>query len=56
MRTLLLFALALISQPPAAPAPAPHAAEHHEFVIDNFKTEAASYCRRRALSTAPTAS
>jgi hypothetical protein len=39
MRFLLIATVALIVQPPAAPAPAPHAAEHHEFVIDNFKTE-----------------
>src|SRR5580765_2362056 len=35
----LIIALAVLVQPPAAPVPAPHAAEHHEFVIDNFKTE-----------------
>src|SRR5205809_7498334 len=39
MRVLLIAALALIVQPPVAPVPAPHSAEHHEFVIDNFKTE-----------------
>src|SRR5205814_144291 len=39
MRLMLIAALALLVQPPAAPTPAPHAAEHHEFVIDNFKTE-----------------
>src|SRR5450432_3281234 len=38
MRCSLIVALALLAQPPAAP-PAPHAAEHHEFVIDNFHTE-----------------
>src|SRR5437868_13153489 len=39
MRFQLILALALLVQPPAAPAPSPHAAEHHEFVIDDFKTE-----------------
>jgi homoserine O-acetyltransferase/O-succinyltransferase len=42
MRFPLIFAVALIVQPPAVPAPAqpaPHAAEHHEYVIENFKTE-----------------
>src|SRR6476659_5097353 len=39
MRFPLLLALGLIVQPPAAPAPAPHSAEHHEFVIENFRTE-----------------
>src|SRR3954447_6988865 len=37
MRLALIVALAFIVQPPAAPAP--HAAEHHEYVIENFKTE-----------------
>src|SRR3954463_4359320 len=37
MRFPLIVALAFIVQPPAAPAP--HAAEHHEYVIENFKTE-----------------
>src|ERR1700759_2509054 len=35
----LLLALIFVLQPPQAAPPAPHAAEHHEFVIDNFKTE-----------------
>src|ERR1041384_6881395 len=39
MRIPVLIALALAVQPPAPQTPAPHAAEHHEFVIDNFKTE-----------------
>src|SRR3954462_10372936 len=39
MRFPVIVALAFIVQPPAAPAPAPHAAEHHEYVIENFKTE-----------------
>src|SRR6476660_3952400 len=39
MRLILLFALTLLAQPPAAPTPAPHAAEHHEYVIGNFRTE-----------------
>src|SRR3954470_4026717 len=39
MRLQLIAALALLVQPPAATPPAPHAAEHHEFVIDHFKTE-----------------
>jgi len=39
MRSSLIVALALVVQPPAVPTPAPHAAAHHEFVIDNFKTE-----------------
>src|SRR5476651_1591828 len=39
MRFQLIFALALLAQPPAQPTAAPHAAEHHEFVIDNFHTE-----------------
>ncbi len=37
-----LALLAVLLHPAAAVAqtpPAPHAAEHHEFVIDNFKTE-----------------
>src|SRR5436305_3595439 len=38
MRLPLIAALVLLVQPPAAP-PAPHAAEHHEFVIENFRTE-----------------
>src|SRR3954463_5271134 len=38
MRLPLIVALALLVQPPAAP-PAPHAAVHHEFAIENFKTE-----------------
>src|SRR3954463_9982292 len=38
MRLSFIVAVALLVQPPAAP-PAPHAAAHHEFVIDNFKTE-----------------
>src|SRR5882762_6318394 len=38
MRFQLIVAFALLVQPPAAPS-APHAAEHHEFVIENFKTE-----------------
>src|SRR6476646_5883635 len=33
---LAVFALA---SPAAQPQPAPHAASHHEFVIDNFRTE-----------------
>jgi homoserine O-acetyltransferase len=33
---LVVFALA---SPAAQPQPAPHAAAHHEFVIDNFRTE-----------------
>src|SRR3954453_118119 len=37
MRLALIVALAFIVQPPAGPAP--HAAEHHEYVIENFKTE-----------------
>src|SRR3954453_20171397 len=37
MRFPLIVALAVIVQPPAAPAP--HAAAHHEYVIENFKTE-----------------
>src|SRR3954469_786924 len=39
MRFPVIVALAFIGQPPAAPAPAPHAAAHHEYVIENFKTE-----------------
>src|ERR1700712_2761902 len=39
MRFPVIVALAFMVQPPAAPAPAPHAAEHHEYVIENFKTE-----------------
>src|SRR5262250_246735 len=32
--------IALVVAPrPALPQPAPHAAEHHEFVINNFHTE-----------------
>src|SRR5215212_7486306 len=38
MRLPIIVALTLLVQPPAA-APPPHAAEHYEFVIDNFKTE-----------------
>src|SRR5476651_542941 len=37
MRFLLALALTLSVQPPA-PA-APHAAEHHEFIVDSFRTE-----------------
>ena len=39
MRFPLIVALSLLVQPPAPPAAPPHAAEHHEFVIDNFRTE-----------------
>src|SRR3954469_15699296 len=39
MRLPLIVALALLFQPPPPPATAPHAAAHHEFVIDNFRTE-----------------
>src|SRR5262245_15660862 len=35
---VVLIALVLAPRP-AHPQPTPHAAEHHEFVIDNFHTE-----------------
>ena len=37
--TLAVAAVSVSHRQIAAQAPPPHAAEHHEFVIDNFRTE-----------------
>jgi len=43
---LVVFALA---SPAAQPQPAPHAAAHHEFVIDNFRTESGAVLPRARI-------
>jgi len=44
-----LFVVFALASPAAQPQPAPHAAAHHEFVIDNFRTESGAVLPRARI-------